>query len=165
MCAKISGTPNISCARELTRRDEALERHAAQKCRRSGLAWTVPLSAENVARCDTTEIQQRRAEKAPELGVPPVALVLNVFRLRRSLRAGFWFGDCVFLRPLFVYRIPFRGSAHPLSLCVLSLSVYIFDVLILFRMCTPSAVFLLVLSRILWKFHGTAEGAVLVHPV
>lgn len=154
----------IACVRKSAefRTFLALRRHAAQNCRRSGLAWTVPLSAENVARCDTTEIQQRRAEKAPELGVPPVALV---FRLRRSLRAGFWFGDCVFLRPLFVYRIPFRGSAHPLSLCVLSLSVYIFDVLILFRMCTPSAVFLLVLSRILWKFHGTAEGAVLVHPV
>ena len=64
----------------------------------------------------------------------------------------------------FFQRIPPPGSAHPPSLRVLSVSVCIFDLSILFRVCTSSAVFsLLCLSRILWKSHGTAEGAILVH--
>merc|ERR1719387_240546 len=84
-----------------------------------------------------------------------VTQISSVLFLVRRLR---------FSELLFAYRISPRGSAHPPSLRVLSLSVCIFDLLILFRVCTSSAVFsLLFLSRILWKSHGTAEGAILVH--
>jgi len=95
----------------------------------------------SAARCDAPEIQQR--QKNPELGVAPVAFfnvtqISSVLFLVRRLR---------FSELLFAYRIPPRGSAHPPSLRVLSLSVCIFDLLILFRVCTSSAVFFPALSE------------------